>query len=125
MDKKEKLSILVIEDNGMFLSIAEQMLSGHNVIPVKTAKEGLLKFKSEKPNMVFLDISLPDGTGHELLKEMKTIDPEAYVIMLTSSRLREDVISSMDAGAQGYIIKPFSSGILEQSITEYYQHMEK
>lgn len=125
MSENEKLSILVVEDNGMFLSIAKEMLSEYDVIPATTAKEGLEKFKSEKPNIIFLDIALPDGNGHDLLKEMRVINPSAYVIMMTASRLREDVLTSMEAGAQGYIIKPFSSSILEQSIKEYYEFLEK
>lgn len=121
----EKLKILVVEDNDMFLNIAEDMLSGHNVLTAKTAKDGIDIFTSQLPDITFLDITLPDGNGLELLKQMRQTKQNAYIIMLTQSRLREDVLKAMDEGAEGYIMKPFSSGILEESINEYYKFKEK
>ena len=45
--------------------------------------------------------------------------------MMTKSRLKEDVLKSMEAGAEGYITKPFSEGILKQCIKEYYEYLNK
>ena len=62
--KKEKLDILIVEDNGMFLNIAEDMLDEHNVIAAMNYAEGLALYKKHTPDMVLLDISLPDrGRG--------------------------------------------------------------
>jgi DNA-binding response OmpR family regulator len=121
----EKLSILLVEDNGMFLNIAEEMLKGHKVISTKTAKEGMAAYKSEAPDITFLDIALPDGNGHEILKEIKEINQHAYVVMMTASRLKDDVIKSMEEGAEGYITKPFSEGMVRQCIKEYHEYNKK
>jgi DNA-binding response OmpR family regulator len=125
LDKNKKLSILLIEDNGMFLTIAVEMLKGHDVIAVKTAKEGIESYKDASPDITFLDIALPDGNGHEILKQIKKINPDAYVIMMTGSRLREDVIMSIDEGAEGYITKPFSDGMMRECIKEFYDYRNK
>lgn len=119
----EKLKILIVEDNGMFLNIAEEMLEEHDVVAAKTYSDGMKQYKDTNPNIVFLDITLPDGNGHDFLKEVRKIDPDAYVVMLTASRMKDDVLRSMDEGAQGYIMKPFSYGILQQSLKEYSDYM--
>lgn len=121
MGRSKKLSILLVEDNGMFLNIAEEMLSEYKVTSVTTAKEGVEAYKKKKPNITLLDIALPDGNGHEVLTSIKEINPEAYVVMMTGSRLKDDVLKSLEEGAEGYITKPFSEGTIKQCIKEYYE----
>jgi two-component system chemotaxis response regulator CheY len=122
---KQKLSILIVEDNNMFLEIASEMLTEHKVIAVTSAEEGIMAYKQNKPDITLLDIALPDGNGHDVLKEIKQINPEAYVVMMTASRLKDDVLKSMDAGAEGYIMKPFSDGMVNECINEFYAYREK
>jgi two-component system chemotaxis response regulator CheY len=119
LGKKKNLSILIVEDNGMFLTIAQEMLPEHDVITAGSAKDGLALYKKHNPDIVFLDITLPDGNGHDVLGEIKKINKDAYVIMLTASRLKDDVIKSMDEGAEGYVMKPFSDGMIHQCIEEF------
>jgi DNA-binding NarL/FixJ family response regulator len=121
----KKLSILIIEDNGMFLNIAEEMLSEHKVISATNAKEGLETYKKSKPDITLLDISLPDGNGHDVLKEIKKINPSAYIVMMTASRLKDDVLKSMDGGAEGYIMKPFSNEMIHECVNEFYEYQAK
>lgn len=124
MTDENKLSILLVEDNGMFLNIAEEMLKGHKVIATETAEEGMAAYQKEMPDITFLDIALPDGNGHEILKKIKTINQEAYVVMMTASRLKDDVLKSMEEGAEGYITKPFSEEMVKQCIKEYHEYKE-
>ena len=121
-DKQQKLKVLLVEDNGMFFNIVSEMLTEHDVVGEKTAAAGVEKYKEFRPDITFLDISLPDGNGHDILVKIKEIDPEAYVIMMTASRLKEDILQSMDEGAQGYIVKPFSSDMMAESIKEYREY---
>jgi CheY-like chemotaxis protein len=123
--KDKKLSILVVEDNSMFIKIAEDMLSDHNVICVATGHEGIEQYIKNEPNITMLDIALPDMSGHDVLKEIKKLNENAYVIMLTASRLREDVLKSIDEGAEGYIMKPFSDEMIKQCIHDYYEYRDK
>ncbi len=120
--KNKKLKILLIEDSGMFLTIMSELLVGHQIIVAKTAKEGWGNYKKFKPDMIFLDLALPDGHGNDLLLKIKENDKNAYIIMLTASRLKEDIMQSMQAGAQGYVIKPFSSQMINQCIKEYFEY---
>jgi two-component system chemotaxis response regulator CheY len=117
-----KLKILLIEDNDIFLNIVSELLDGHEVVGKKTAKEGLSGYKKFKPDIVFLDIALPDGNGHDLLTKIRKLNKNAYVIMMTASRLKEDILQSMEEGAQGYVVKPFSSEMLSECLKEYYEY---
>jgi DNA-binding NtrC family response regulator len=101
------------------------MLEGYDLLSAVTYQEGLAKYKENTPEITFLDISLPDGSGHDLLKEIRRITPDAYVIMMTASRIREDILQSMKEGAEGYIMKPFSSEMVKECIKEYYEYKSK
>ncbi len=120
--KQKKLKILLIEDNGISLNIVSELLADHIVKGAKTAAEGVAEYKEFQPNITFLDISLPDGNGHDLLMQIRKHDKNAYVIMMTASRLKEDILKSMDEGAQGYVVKPFASDMLLQCLKEYYEY---
>lgn len=60
------------------------------------------------PDILFLDIGLPDISGQDLLKKILEIDPEAYVVMLSGNGNRENVLKALNAGAKGFIAKPFT-----------------
>lgn len=115
----QKLSILLVEDNPLFQNIMSDMLPSHELRIANNSKEALAKFSDTNPDIVFLDIALPDGNGQDLLIKMREIKKDAYIIMTTASRLREDVIKSMNEGAEGYIMKPFSEEMINEAIKEY------
>ncbi len=60
------------------------------------------------PDILFLDIGLPNVTGHELLERILALDPDACVVMLSSSADRVNVMRAMEKGAKGFIAKPFT-----------------
>lgn len=123
-NKPKKLKILLIEDNGMFLNIVSEMLTDHDVVGEKTAADGLARYKKFKPDITFLDITLPDDNGHNVLLKIIGMDKEAYVVMMTASRLKEDILQSMEEGAQGYVVKPFSGNMMDECLKEYYEYIE-
>lgn len=121
----KRLSILVIEDNEMFRSLSVEMLSGNNVISAENAAEGIEKFKANNPDIVFLDIGLPDKDGHYVLSEIMKVDKNAFVVMLTASSITTDVKGALENGAKGYIIKPFSRKQIKESLDDYFVHIKK
>jgi len=123
-DKTSVLRILIIEDSGIFRNIVSELLADHNVVGAKNFEEGYKKYIEFAPELVFLDISLPDGNGHDLLVKIKEHDKNAYVVITTASRLKEDILQSIKGGAQGYIVKPFSSETLHECIKTYLTYTE-
>ena len=70
------------------------------------------------PDVVFLDIGLPDINGHDVLKNIISADPTAYVVMLSANSSRTDILRAMQTGAKGFVGKPFSKAKLVQYITQ-------
>ena len=73
-----------------------------------TAKSAIKNIKSDPPDLVLLDIGLPDMSGIEVLKEVKNTYPEVLVIMITAYEDIQTVISAMKYGAYDYVIKPLN-----------------
>ncbi|NQZ08636.1 MAG: response regulator, partial [Algicola sp.] len=67
------------------------------------------KIDQHKPDLIFLDIELPDINGIEVLKRIKSKDPKSFVIMVSGESTIENVKGSLTNGAAGFIVKPFSA----------------
>lgn len=122
-----KLKVLVVDDDPSYRDLAREALTGHERWIASTAREGLELFLQQQPDIVFLDLSLPDDNGLEVLLEMREERPEAYVVILTTSRLTDDVMMAQRCAANGYITKPFSRKQLQQyceSCVEYWQRIQ-
>lgn len=119
------LRILLIEDERGYTRLAMQALEGHERHVASSAAEGMRYFTEWMPDIIFLDIGLPDKNGLRLLAEMKQQRVEAYIIMLTASRVTADVLAAKDLGAAGYILKPFSRGKLQEVINMHAQYKEQ
>ena len=103
------MNILLVEDNeilakGIIYSLEQQKF---NVTHKKNVKETIEFLEAEKPDLIILDISLPDGNGFDLYeKNIKVKD--IPTIFLTAKDEEDDIVRGLDAGAEDYITKPFS-----------------
>lgn len=122
---EQKLKVLVVDDDPSYRALAREALSGHERWLASTAREGLDLFHSQQPDIVFLDLSLPDDNGLEVLLEMREERPEAYVVILTTSRLTDDVTMAQRCAANGYITKPFSRKQLQQYCESCAEHRRR
>lgn len=99
---------LIIDDQHMMRSIYTKLLKDLSVAQVDTAicgSEGLKKYYSDRPDVVLLDIRMPGIDGLEVLKQIRQIDSDANVIMLTSVSDKSTVIQCLRGGAKNYILK--------------------
>lgn len=103
-------SLLLIEDTPTLQMVYKSILTnaGYDVVVVSTAAEGLKHFKSEKPNIILLDLLLPDRDGLNLMKECLAIDPTAHFIVITANGSINRAVSAMRAGAYEFLVKPFN-----------------
>lgn len=109
--------IMVIEDDSFSRKLVENVLSKHyHVTGLGDADSALITYVRTAPDVVFLDINLPNVTGHELLEKFTAIDPHAYVIMLSGNADRENIMQAMQRGAKGFVAKPFTRDKLLQYI---------
>src|SRR5512146_3158587 len=107
----KKGRILVVEDEESLLMLERILLSskGYSVTGVMDGKAALEEIAANRPDLVILDIMLPEMDGFEVCKEIKA-DPLTSgipVLMLTAKKSNQDVTRGMQVGADAYITKPF------------------
>ncbi|OGX27833.1 MAG: hypothetical protein A2879_05750 [Omnitrophica WOR_2 bacterium RIFCSPHIGHO2_01_FULL_49_10] len=106
MDK----SILIVDDNLEMLETLNDILSeeGYNITTAESVASATTTLRVKSYNLVLVDLKLTDGTGLDLLKEIKRIDAETMVIVFTAYASLETAIATMNEGAAGYLQKPLN-----------------
>ena len=105
--------ILIIDDEPQIRKLLEISLESHDytVRQASTGKEGMLMAANHPPELILLDIGLPDKSGHEILKELREWYSKS-IIILSVQNSEEDIIKALDNGATDYLTKPFRTGEL-------------
>ena len=101
-------SVLLIEDEQEMRRFIRASLTAHGyrLIEATTAREGSALCRSHHPELVLLDLGLPDGDGIELSATLREVTP-APIIVLSARGREEDKVAALDAGADDYLTKPF------------------
>jgi two-component system, OmpR family, alkaline phosphatase synthesis response regulator PhoP len=109
-DTKPSARILVIEDEpDMLLGIEHNLrYEGYEVATASTGTDGLASWRRIRPDLVLLDVMLPEMDGFEVLRAIRREDAEVPVILLTAKGLEADKVHGLTLGADDYITKPFS-----------------
>ncbi|MDN5341962.1 response regulator transcription factor [Oceanotoga sp. DSM 15011] len=121
------MKILVIDDEESILDLIRMnlMLEDYNVLVADNGKKGIEIFESERPDFLILDIMLPDTDGFSILKEIRSIDKDTPIIMLTAKNQINDKLIGLHLGADDYITKPFDSRELILRIKAIEKRMKK
>ncbi len=120
--EKNFYSVLLIEDDENTRNLLESVVNEHaqlNVISaVGTWQEGLSELAATQPDVLLIDLGLPDGDGTELIREIYRRGYSTDVIVITVFDDEKHVIKAIEAGATGYILKDSSNRRIGQSIIE-------
>lgn len=102
--------ILIIDDSSMSRRIMRRIIesAGHEVIEAEDGASGIEKYFLERPDAVFLDLTMNDMYGLEVLAKLRQIDPEARVIIASADIQDLTRVDVTDAGANGFINKPLT-----------------
>lgn len=105
----EQANILIVEDEEKIARVLELELTheGYRVGKALDGLEGLTKYREQVWDLVLLDVMLPELSGIELLRRIRTDNSHTPVILLTAKDSIEDKVSGLDLGANDYITKPF------------------
>lgn len=106
----DSLDILVVDDSPIIVRKLSMLLEGVGYRVVGTAatgKEAIAAYKACKPDVVTMDITMPDMDGIEATRSIMSEFPDAKIIMVTSHGQEKMVLDALKAGAKGYVLKPF------------------
>ncbi len=108
-----KAGILIIDDEAQIRKLLEITLQSNDytITQASTAREGLVMAASHPPDMIVLDLGLPDLNGHDVLKQLREWYTNPIIILSVQSN-EEDIIKALDNGANDYLVKPFRTGEL-------------
>jgi len=109
--------VLIVEDDSTIRTSVVRALSerGHVVTSSATAMEGLKLAVAEKPDVILLDLGLPDLDGREMLRMLRAVS-QVPVIVVTARRTEDEIVRALDAGADDYVVKPYGASQIDARI---------
>ncbi len=130
--RKKDVIILVAEDNEVNQIVVEQILvdAGHSYAIVENGKLALERFKAQRPDLVLMDVSMPEMSGLEATKAIREVEKNAAdgrhtpIIGITAHALKGDRETCMNAGMDDYLPKPISLNALQSKIDEWLEKSE-
>lgn len=114
--------IMVVDDAAFMRMMLKDILNeaGFNkIIEAKTGGEALIFFKVERPDVVLLDVTMPDTDGIDALVKMKEFNPDTKVIMCSSMGQEDMVTDCFEKGADDFIVKPFKPERIIQAVSQF------
>lgn len=128
-DNAEK-TILIVDDvdytrqllRNAILQVAnndELKCKRYKFVNASNGHDAFVKLDEHKPDLIFLDIELPDMNGIDILKNIKSKQPNAFIIMVSGESTINNVKNSLSNGAAGFIVKPFSAVKVADAMKNY------
>ena len=113
--------VLIVDDAAFMRMMIKDILEKNSFEVVGEASNGLIAvelYKKEKPDVVTMDITMPDMDGIEAVKAIKAFDPSAKIIMCSAMGQQSMVMDAIKAGARDFIVKPFQADRVLEAINK-------
>ncbi len=125
-----KTKFLVVDDFSTMRRIVRNLLKELGYANVDEAEDGamaLSKLKNENFDFVISDWNMPNMDGLEMLKNIRadTAIGKLPVLMVTAEAKKENIIAAAQAGANGYVVKPFTAATLDEKLSKIFEKLEK
>lgn len=117
-----ELNILVVEDEPVMQERLVDMLyqaGASQVVAHESAAAARKAFGQSSFQIVLLDLGLPDGNGHELMEEFKAAHKDQHIVLVTADDSIESIQKAISAGANGYVVKPYSQEKIHDVVNNY------
>lgn len=112
--KHQKPHILIVEDDPFTQKLVKKALDRlYEVLIAGNGAQAIQLYVRHAPDILFLDIGLPDVDGLKVLERIKQLDQQAYIVMLSGNTQKENVLEAVSRGAGGFVAKPFPKMKLE------------
>ena len=115
------MKVMLVDDHELFMEGLQYLLKTHGMDVVCTVSDGekaLMQARRTKPDIILLDIKIPNCSGLDILRQIKAVMPEVKVVMLTTSDDDDDLINAIKCGASGYLLKNTSAKELVEMLCE-------
>lgn len=113
------MEILIIDDSRLSRNMFKNALgTEHTYSEASDGMHGIEMYFLKKPDLVILDLTMPGANGFEVLKQLKTLDPKALIIVGTADVQESSQTLAHDLGAAGFIFKPFTEEKVRQTVHE-------
>lgn len=115
MTEKEK-TVMIVDDSIYLINKLKTILerNGFKVIGITDGQESIKQYPVVRPDIVTMDIVMPNMDGLKAIEELKKIDPKVKVIVVSSIGMKEKITEAVKLGAKNFILKPFT----EQKVME-------
>jgi len=112
--------ILIVDDAEFLRMRISKMLvaEGYEVMEAENGVQAVEKYKTEKPDAVLMDITMPEMDGLTALKQIKASDAKAKIVMLTALGQESVVLEAIKSGARDFVVKPFERERVMSAITK-------
>lgn len=116
-------TVLVVDDSEFMRRVLKNILEagGHKVLEAKSAREALESFKRFRADVVTMDIIMPETDGIETVRRLKEMDPKVKIVMISALGHQKTVMRALEAGAMDFIMKPFTSDDVLESVNAVLQ----
>lgn len=121
-------SVLIADDNSLSLDLLKGILGRLGYANVASAKDGnaaLAAFQENRHQVLFLDINMPGKSGLETMKEIRAINPDAFVVMVSGESSAANIQQSLALGAQGFVVKPYGPARIKDVLEKYQKNKAK
>lgn len=118
----DKIKVLIADDVKIMRNLLKSTLAGLNcevVCELGNGEKVLSAIQECKPDVVFLDINMPGRNGLDVLKDIREVDPDIFVAIVSGHSNFENVKLSIDRGANGFVVKPITMPRLQEIISKY------
>lgn len=115
------MKILIADDSMMVRRILEKFATQLKLELVGSAangREAVKMFEELKPDMVSLDITMPEMDGLTAMQKMLAIRPDARIVIVSAVNSKDTIVQAMNAGAKAYVVKPFDEAKIVATLTE-------
>ncbi|MCH8206903.1 MAG: response regulator transcription factor, partial [Chloroflexi bacterium] len=115
-----RIKVLVVDDHYLVRrGLTDTLSEGEGLEVVGEAADGaeaILKAKESNPDVVIMDLNMPNVSGLEAIRQLQALEPRPNILVLTVSEKEEDLFAAMEAGAKGYILKDAVSEELVRAV---------
>ena len=122
MQPHRKPAVLIADDNLLMrgaLALILTEIGARDIVLAADGNETVKLYRERSPDIVFLDIRMPGKDGLAALKEIKTIDASAFVVMVSAYGSIENVKAAIKAGANGFVVKPYNMNRIVAMMNRY------